>query len=104
MPTEITTVKVERDGVKKLGEARRIVANRCRGLRCLFATLIGVVISGQEVVADPIEVTNPSFELPALALGEFTSEVVDGWEATTRAGVLYPQDVQFTLPLPAGNS
>ena len=103
MQTEISRVNAGKHGVKLLEKSRGRFVNRCRGLTGLFTLLIGVLIASQEVLADPVEVINPSFELPALSQGGYTSGVVDGWETTITTGVLYPQDTQFTLPLPDGN-
>jgi hypothetical protein len=104
MLTQITTVNAGEHGVKQQLEKRRSFVNRCRALSCLFPPLIGFALTAShEVMADPVEVINPSFELPALSEGGFTSGVVDGWETTPPTGVFYPQTFQFTLPLPDGN-
>jgi hypothetical protein len=70
----------------------------------LFALCLAwLVAAGTTVLAAPVEVLNPSFESPILTPGGFIIGAFDGWETTATAGVLYPVETYFNLPVPDGN-
>ena len=69
-----------------------------------FLFCIGwLVATGTTVLADPVEVINPSFESPVLKPGGFVIGLADGWVVTGTSGVIYPVDFEFNLPVPDGN-
>jgi len=72
--------------------------------RGLFLIFFGwLFATGTTVLADPVDVGNPSFESPVLQQGGYIIGSFDSWDAIATAGVFYPAPFQFNLPLPDGN-
>lgn len=65
-----------------------------------WALLPTLVLLGKPALADPVAITNASFESPALGDGGFTNGAIPGWTATgtVARGVFNPTTFQLVPP------